>query len=115
MNLGIDASLDGPQATTADVLATWYASHSLVRRLWAIEDIEVIRILLALEPTVDGGDTQPAWLANSSSWAQELQLRTHKIVRLELFEEPSHIESIVDRGGVLITELAWRDPTIWTV
>ena len=93
------------------VLADWYASHALVRRLRAIEDAEVIRVLLALEPTVDGGDTQPAWLANSSTWAEELQLRTQKILRLELFRDPLHAESLPAAGGVLITDLTWRDPS----
>ena len=67
-SLSIDASLNGPHAMTAAVLAKWYASHPLVRRLWAIEEVEVIRILLALEPTVDGGDTQPAW-RDPSIWS----------------------------------------------
>ena len=113
MNL-LDAPLDGVQATTAAaaVLAKWYASHSVVRRLWAIEEIEVIRVVVTLEPTHDGDDVQPAWLANSRTWAQELQLRMHRTVRLEMINEPSHIESSFDRDSALITEMSWRDPGI---
>ena len=115
MNLRLDAPLDVVQAITAPaaVLAKWYASHSVVRRLWAIEEIEVIRIVVTLEPTHDGDDVQPAWLANSWTWAQELQLRMHRIVRLEMIDEPSHIESSFDRDdSALITETSWRDPSI---
>lgn len=115
MNLSSDGSSDGEPATSAAAaeLARWYTSHAVVRRLWAIEEIEAIRIVLALEPTVDGADAQPAWLASSSTWAQELQLRMHKIVRLELLDEPTHIKLPLERDCVLIAEVAWRDPSAW--
>ena len=63
-------------------LSKWYASHSIVRRLWAMESGEAIRVVVTLEPTLDGDDTQPAWLANSWTWAQELRLRLQRIVHL---------------------------------
>ena len=101
------------QPIDAAALEKWYSDHSLVRHLWAIDEAEAIRIILALEPTIDGGDTQPAWLANSSSWARELQVRSPKVVRLELLDEPSHLEEPLDPGCVMITEIAWRDPAHW--
>ena len=112
MNLSPDASLDGLQASTAAAaeLGRWYASHSVVRRLWAVEDLDVIRIVMTLEPTLDGDDTQPAWLANSWTWAQELEIRMHRTVRLEMISESSQIESSLDGHGALITEISWRDP-----
>jgi hypothetical protein len=106
--------VDGRELTTpaATALVKWYASHSVVRRLWAIESGEAIRVVVTLEPTLDGDDTQPAWLANSWTWAQELRLRLHRIVHLELINEPSvRVEASCDREGALITEISWRDPT----
>ena len=100
------------RTAAAAVLVKWYASHSVVRHLWAIEEIKVTRIVVTLEPTLDGDDAQPAWLANSWTWAQELQLRLHRIVHLEMISEPSDIESSFDRESALITELSWRDPSI---
>lgn len=108
MNPEPDAS---PTRGITSLLASWYASHALVRRLWATEDATVIRILLALEPTVDGGDTQPVWLANSSRWTYELQRQTRKIVRLELLEEPSHGVPLFHERNALLADISWRDPT----
>lgn len=96
----------------AAVLLRWYASHSIVRRLWAIEAGEAIRVVLTLEPTLDGDDTQPAWLANSWTWAQELRLHLQRMVHLELINEPSvRVAASCDDDGALITEISWRDPT----
>jgi hypothetical protein len=93
-------------------LREWYASHSVIRRLWAFEGMEAIRVVLTLEPTNDDDDTQPAWLANSWTWAQELEGRMHRIVHLEMLSEPSRIDSICDPDAALITQLSWRDPTL---
>ena len=114
MNTGVDALLDRGQsaAAAAAVLGNWYASHSIVRRLWAIEAREAIRIVLTLEPTLDGDDTQPAWLANSWTWAQELRLRLQRQVHLQLINEPSaRVETSCDSASALITEISWRDPS----
>lgn len=46
-------------------LVHWYTSHSLIRRLWAIEEVEALRVVVTLEPTPDGDNVEPAWLANS--------------------------------------------------
>ena len=93
-------------------LSQWYASHAIVRRLWAMESGEAIRVVVTLEPTLDGDDTQPAWLANSWTWAQELRLRLQRIVHLELINEPSErVEAYCDGDNALITEISWRDPT----
>lgn len=93
-------------------LGKWYASHSIVRRLWAIEAPEAIRIVLTLEPTLDGDDTQPAWFANSWTWAQELRLRLQRQVHLELLNEPSaRLAASCNSSSALITEISWRDPS----
>lgn len=113
MTSWIDASPHEPQLLTAAVLAEWYASRSVVRRLWAVDGVEAIRIVLVLEPTVDGDDTQPAWLANSSAWTDELELLTHRAVRVQLLKELSHITSPLASGDVLIADIAWRDPVAW--
>jgi hypothetical protein len=95
----------------AAALVKWYAAHSIVRRLWAIESGEAIRVVVTLEPTLDGDDTQPAWLANSWSWAQELRQRLQRMVHLELINEPSlRIEAACNGEDALITEISWREP-----
>jgi hypothetical protein len=99
--------------TNIAALAEWYSSHSVVRRLWALETIDAIRIVVTLEPTPDGDDTQPAWLANSSSWAQEIRLRTQRMVSLEMINDPSQIESSCDAASAWIAEISWRDPSAY--
>lgn len=114
LDFTLDTSLDNVQATNeaAAVLTEWYASHSVVRRLWAIEADEALRVILTLEPTADGDDTQPTWLANSWNWTRELRFRMQRMVHLELIADPSQFESPPDRSGALITEVFWRDPTV---
>ena len=106
--------MNGRELSTpaAAPLVNWYASHSIIRRLWAIESGEAVRVLVTLEPTLDGDDTQPAWLANSWSWAQDLRFRLQRMVHLELISEPSlRVEASCDRDDALIAEISWRDPT----
>jgi len=99
-------------SAAAAVLVKWYAAHSIVRRLWAIEGSGAIRVVVALEPTPDGDDTQPAWLANSWTWAQELRHRLQRHVHLELINEPSaRVAASCDSASALITEISWRDPS----
>ena len=88
----------------AQVLANWYAAHSMVRRLWAIDESQRVRVIVTLRPTNDGDDIFPAWLANAREWAQELQSSLRGPVQLEVMDEPA---AGVD--GVLVAELAWRD------
>jgi hypothetical protein len=114
----VDKSPESPSSQTqarraaAADLAKWYTSQSIIRRLWAIEEIDVIRIVVTLEPTPDGDDTHPAWLANSRAWAQELRLRLQRTVRLQVINEPSlHVESSCDEHSTLIAEVSWRDPS----
>jgi hypothetical protein len=101
-------------SAAAAVLAEWYASHPVVRRFWAIEAVDAIRIVVTLEPTVDGDDTLPPWFAHSCSWAEELELRTRRKVSLEMTNEPWRFESTFARDIALITELSWRDPSTAT-
>jgi hypothetical protein len=101
---------DGPTVAAASVvLAEWYAQHSAVRRLWAIKESRGMRVIIALEPTHDGDDIYPAWLANGHQWAQELEFRMNAPVELEVTDEPA-VEEFAAVGGVLLAELSWRDP-----
>ena len=94
------------------VLAKWYAAHSAVRRLWAISDSQRMRIIVTLEPTNDGDDIYPAWLANGGDWERELQLRLGGPVQLEVADEPFRGEFAAGLDAVLVAELFWRDPTV---
>jgi len=66
MKLSLDPSFNAERSGTpaSIALTDWYASRSAVRRLWAIEDSQIIRVIVTLEPTHDGNDTHPVWIAN---------------------------------------------------
>ena len=103
---------DGRTATAAAcvVLARWYAAHPAVRRLWAIEESQGMRIIVMLEPTHDGDDILPAWLANGREWTHELRLRIDGPLQLEVVHEPFLPDFAAGVDGVLVAELSWRDP-----
>jgi hypothetical protein len=94
------------------VLTQWYAAHSAFRRLWAIKESQRMRVIVMLEPTHDGDDIYPAWLANGHEWARELQLRIPQPVQLEVVDEPFAAELAAGIEGVLIAELFWRDSSL---
>jgi hypothetical protein len=92
-------------------LADWYASHPVVRHLWAIEYTQGMRVIVTLEPAVDGNDVHPAWIANNRAWIHDLQSQLRGPVRLELIDGPSHTEAQVEDEGVVVADLCWRDPS----
>jgi hypothetical protein len=110
-------SLDPPDSAGLNVspesaaLAAWYDSHSAVRHLWAIKNAQGLRVILRLEPTLDGDDTLPGWIANSRAWAHELRLRTHESVQLEAIDELL-TDGIEVTEGIIVAALGWRDPTV---
>lgn len=92
-------------------VAAWYAAHSNVRHLWAIRDAHGLRVLVTLEPTHDGNDTDPAWIANRHAWAHELQLCTDQSVRLERLDGPVFDDAAMDAESLIVATLSWRDPS----
>ena len=69
-------------------------------------------MLISLEPTLDGDDTHPAWIANRHTWARELQSCMQLSVRLEQSAAPVLQESESDTEGVIVAALSWRDPSV---
>ena len=108
MNLIPDPSLNDVSAALV-VLSKWYAARSAVRRLWAIRESQRMRVIVTLEPTHDGNDIYPAWLANGHEWAHELQLRMDVPVQLEVTDEPFLAEPAAGVDGILVAALFWRD------
>jgi hypothetical protein len=61
-------------------MTTSATARGAVRRLWAFKASQGMRIIVTLEPTHDGDDICPAWLANGYEWARKLQLRMARAV-----------------------------------
>jgi hypothetical protein len=90
-------------------LAQWYAAHPAIRRLWAVMDLQGLRIIVTLGPTHDGDDILPAWLANGREWTDQLQVHVEGPVQLEVTHEP-FLPDLSAGDGVLVAQLCWRDP-----
>lgn len=90
-------------------LSRWYTSHAAVRRLWVCEEAGMLRVFVTLEPTLDGDDIHPTWLANGGAWANELQSCMDCTVQLMLVDGP---DAATDRPhvGTVVHDLYWRDP-----
>jgi hypothetical protein len=112
MKTSIDTSSStGPEAAELPaVLSQWYAANPAVRRLWAVEDSFAVRIHLTLEPTLDGPDTLPVWLAHCHNWTRDLQLLTNRDVQLRLVDADVFAGSPMLMDETLLAELHWRDP-----
>jgi hypothetical protein len=113
VKLSQDPSATTPRIRTPEslALARWYDSRPAVRRLWCIKEAQKLRVIVALEPTLDGDDVSPTWFANREAWASELHLCTGRPVQLEL------VHGAIDRieigaESVLIDDLFWRDATL---
>lgn len=98
---------DAPMTDVSTTLARWYADHSSIRRLWAVDEPEALVVFVALEPSSDGDDALPVWLANQQGWTHDLRRATERDVQLKLlasFEDPA-----IDADAVTVTQLSWRD------
>ena len=105
-----------PHASAASqVLADWYARHAVVLRLWAIRPYSVghaMRVILMLEPSIDGNEISPAWMAKGAGWARDLQQKLDGAVQLERLDGPLPEEFEIEGEGVLHASLCWRDSTL---
>jgi len=113
MKLSLDPVADIPRHVTAEseALGVWYDDHPAVRRLWAIRTERQLSVIVTLEPTVDNGDTYPAWFACNHLWSREIQSIAGSPVQLELLDEPVISEFEIDLEGEIVAALSWRDPT----
>jgi hypothetical protein len=94
----------------AAVRAKWYAEHSPIRRLRAVEDSVALKVLVSLEPTSDGDDTLPIWLAKNRDWANDLRRRLQREVQLQLVVSSPFGEPYLNAAAITIPEASWRDP-----
>ena len=115
MRLSLTSSLEAPEpvCATSSALARWYAEQSAIRRLWAIRptDDTALRVIVMLEPSLDGDEISPAWMAHGSRWARELREQLNAAVQLERIDGPLPDEFEIDGDGVVLSALCWRDST----
>jgi hypothetical protein len=113
MKLSLEPIVVAPQDITPEslALARWYDSQPVVRRLWGIKHQQHLRVIVALEPTLDNDDIYPVWLVNTGAWTRDLRSRTGCAVQLELYLE-SPFSGVEIGPGNVIADLFWRDATL---
>ena len=95
----------GDRSDVTSALASWYAHQSSIRRLWAVEESLSLVVYVALEPSSDGDDALPVWLANQRDWTDDLRRATRRDVQLQLMASGS----LEEPDGTAIAQLSWRD------
>ncbi len=93
-------------------LARWYGAHASVRRLWAIEDGHLFTVCISLEPTSDGADALPVWLAMNHEWRGDLQALCAREVRLEFVEPDVLPPAYLTGDATIVAEVDWRETWI---
>lgn len=114
MKLSFKPFVVTPQDVTAEsqALARWYESEPSIRRLWGIRHEQRLRVIVAIEPTLDNDDVLPAWFLNSETWESALQSHIGSVVQLELLREFPWGGIEIDAGSIIIADLFWRDATL---
>jgi hypothetical protein len=96
-------------AAISDCLAKWYDAHASVRRLWAVEEGSLLAVYLSLEPTSDGDDALPVWLAMKSEWSSDLTSIIPRESELRFVMSDVLSSSYVSGDAVMIAEINWRE------
>jgi len=112
MSLALDCNDSSDVTVISTRLAKWYNTHSSIRRLWAIEE-DALTIYVSLEPTADGGDALPLWLAMSREWRNDLQSIMSRAVHLRLVSSGELPPTDVNGDAFVVAEADWRETWIY--
>lgn len=107
--LSVALRCTAPTTPEARALAAWYSSRSQVRRLWAIDESDSILIVMKIEPTLDGYDALPTWLAKGTQWMEELATVLQRPVHVEMLGAPSQADALAAMNERLLAEFSWRE------
>jgi hypothetical protein len=93
-------------------LAKWYDAHASVRRLWAVDEGSLLAVYISLEPTSDGDDALPVWLAMNREWSSDLTSIIPREVRLRLVTSSVLSPSDIRDDAVIVADVNWREAWI---
>ena len=102
-------SKDEGLAAITTSLAKWYDAHASVRRLWLVEEGSLLAVYLSLEPTSDGDDALPVWLAMKDEWSSDLTALIPRESELRFITSDVLFPSYVSGDAVIIAEVNWRE------
>lgn len=116
MSLALNRSSFEDQDVTviSTCLARWYDAHASVRRLWAVDEGSLLAVYVSLEPTFDGDDALPVWLAMKHEWSSDLRSIVSREVQLRFVTSDVLSPSCVRGNAVLVAEIHWRESWIYS-
>ncbi len=116
MSLAVNRSILEDQNVTAisSCLAKWYDAHASVRRLWAVHEGSLLAVYVSLEPTSDGDDALPVWLAMKHEWTRDLTSIIPRGVQLRFVTADVLSPSYVSGNAVIIADVNWRESWIYS-
>jgi len=103
---------DKEVASLSTRLAAWYDANASIRRLWAIENGRCLTVCVALEPTADGSDSLPLWLAMNREWNSDLEAIIPREIQLKLVASDMLPPSCIADDAVIVAEVDWRESWI---
>ena len=99
-----------PPAAIEINLDRWYSEQPAIRRLLAVDSRLSLTILVTLEPTPDGSDSFPTWLAMQGKWKADLQTLANRDTHLSLVALDVYENASAGSDGDVIADICWRDP-----
>jgi hypothetical protein len=114
MSLAADQLIneDREVGSVSTTLAAWYDAHASVRCLWAIETGRFLTVCISLEPTSDGDECLPIWLAKTDEWSSDLQSIIPREIQLRFVTSDVLPPSYVTGDAVIVAEIGWRNSWI---
>lgn len=103
-------TVDSKSAALGPDLDRWYCHQPSIRRLLAIDESPALMVFVTLEPTADGGDSFPIWLAMQSAWTSDLRTLTDCAVQLMLVAPDAIDDTCEAASDHIVAHLCWRDP-----
>jgi|SRR3954451_3472014 hypothetical protein len=108
------------QQVNVIALEHWYNAHPAILRLWVMQQGRAddgsprsdLRVILMLQPSGDGDETSPAWMAHSGIWATELERMLARTVELECLERALGEHLMTEGDASLLASFSWRDSTL---
>ena len=111
MSLAADRSCFADRDVTVlcTSLTKWYDAHASVRRLWAIEEGSVLTVYVSLEPSSDGDDALPVWLAMKHKWSSDLAYMLPREIELRFAAADVLSPSCLSGNAAVIADVNWRE------
>ena len=111
MNLPTDQLRRADRDVTmiCSALTKWYDAHASVRRLWAVDEGSRLTVYVSLEPSSDGDDALPVWLAMKHEWSIDLASMLPGEIELRFTAADVLTPSVLSANAGFVADVNWRE------